>query len=53
MEGRSLGAIASELLRHALAGEPHGHAGLVWASQPLGIQVDLDHKATLWRTLDR
>jgi plasmid stability protein len=51
-EGKTLGAIASELLRQALASEPKRRAALVWASQPLEIRVDLEDKDALWRPLD-
>lgn len=51
-EGKPLGAIASELLRQALASPPRGRPDFAWASQSLEIRVDLEDKDALWRALD-
>ena len=51
-EGKPLGAIASELLRQALASRPQDRPDFVWASQSLEIRVDLEDKDALWRALD-
>jgi len=47
-----MGAIASELLRQALASQPQGRPDFVWASQSLELRVDLDDKDAVWRALD-
>ncbi len=51
-EGKPMGAIASELLRQALASQPQGRFDFMWASQSLEIRVDLEDKDVLWRALD-
>ena len=51
-EGRSIGTIASELLRQALASQPQGRPDFVWKSQALELRIDIDDKDALWRALD-
>lgn len=53
-EGRSLGALASELLAKAMADESAGETlpPLQWPSQDLRPKVDLDDKDAVWRILD-
>ena len=53
-EGKSLGALASELLARALAeGQPSpGNEPLVWVSQRMGARVDLADKDAVQRVLD-
>ncbi len=53
-EGKSLGALASELLAKALAAEGADEkpAPLAWTSKPLGLKVDLEDKEAVWALLD-
>lgn len=51
-EGKPIGAIASELLRQALAFQPQGPPDFVWTSQALQVRVDIEDKDALWRVLD-
>ena len=51
-EGKPLGVIASELLRHAFSAQPQGRPDFVWTSRPLELRVDIDDKDALWRALD-
>ena len=54
-EGRSMGAIMSELLADALARRrsPRGAPELRWASRPMHARVDLADKDALHAALDR
>jgi len=51
-EGKPIGAIASELLRQALAAQPPRRPDFVWTSQSLEIRIDLEDKDALWRALE-
>lgn len=54
-EGRSLGAIISELLADALARrEPAGSTvpPMRWISQPMKPKIDLLDKDAIWKALD-
>jgi plasmid stability protein len=52
-EGKSLGALASELLAQALEADRADPAPLQWASHPMGTpRVDLEDKDALWAVLD-
>jgi plasmid stability protein len=52
-EGRSIGAIASELLASALRMEAETAPVFRWASQPMVARVDLDDKDAVWAVLDQ
>lgn len=53
-EGRSIGAIASELLASALASDvPVTRGSVRWIGKPMGARIDLDDKEALYRALDR
>ncbi len=52
-EGKSLGAMVSELLAAALAqGAPRGRTEFHWPSAPMGMLIDIDDKEALWAVLD-
>ena len=51
-EGKPMGAIASELLRQALASQPSAPPDFAWAAQSLELRVDVEDKDALWRALD-
>jgi hypothetical protein len=52
-EGKSLGALASELLAAALDADRADPAPLRWASHAMGTpRVDLEDKDALWAALD-
>jgi hypothetical protein len=53
-EGKTLGALASELLARALAEEETPSRSVTWHTQDMGDPaVDLDDKDALWAVLDR
>ena len=52
-EGRSIGAIVSELLALALRMEAEPPPTFRWASQPMGARVDIDDKDAVWAALDQ
>ena len=54
MEGKSLGALASELLAQALVTPRQGKAPFpfTWSSRPMGAKVDLADKDALFKALD-
>jgi hypothetical protein len=53
-EGKTLGALASELLARALAEEETPSRSVTWHTQDMGDPaVDLDDKDALWAALDR
>jgi len=49
-----MGALASELLAHALAADGPGRAlpPLEWPKQDLRPRIDLEDKEAVWRVLD-
>lgn len=52
-EGKTLGALASELLARALReGEARGRRELAWRSQPMRARVDLEDKEAVRRALE-
>ena len=53
-EGKSLGAVASELLALALADRrrPKSRARFQWLSRPMGAKVELADKEALHRAID-
>ena len=53
-EGRSMGAVVSELLADALARRRRSRARAVfhWTSRPMKALVDLSDKEALYRALD-
>jgi hypothetical protein len=53
-EGRSMGAVVSELLADALARRRASHARPVfsWASRPMGALVDVSDKEAVLAVLD-
>lgn len=52
-EGRSLGAVASELLAQALEAGATDHPPLRWASRAMGEpMIDLEDKDAVWAVLD-
>jgi hypothetical protein len=53
-EGRSMGAVVSELLAEALVGRRPGRAkpSFRWTSRPMKALVDLDDKDALYAALD-
>jgi len=54
IEGKSLGALASELLAQALVTPRQGQAPspFAWSSRPMGAKVDLADKDALFKALD-
>jgi glucose-6-phosphate dehydrogenase assembly protein OpcA len=53
-EGKSLSAVASELLGQALAATMECPAPLEWASHAMGApMVDLERKGAVWAVLDK
>jgi hypothetical protein len=53
-EGKTLGALASELLARALAEEETPSRSVTWHTQDMGDPaVDLDDKDALWAALDQ
>lgn len=53
-EGKTLGALASELLAQALADGPAERGPLTWHAQNMGTPtVDIDDKDAVWAVLDR
>lgn len=54
-EGKTLGALVSELLASALAATSPADElrPLAWAAAPLGLKVDLDDKEAVRRLLDQ
>ncbi len=53
-EGRSLGAIVSELLAEALAGRnsPSAAPSFRWTSRPMKSRIDLSDKDAVYAALD-
>jgi hypothetical protein len=52
-EGRSMGAVVSELLAEALARRrPRARSSFRWASRPMKARVDLADKEALYAALD-
>jgi hypothetical protein len=51
-EGRTLGALVSELLAQALAEEARSDEPLRWRTRAMGESVDLEDKDALWAVLD-
>jgi hypothetical protein len=53
-EGRSMGAVVSELLADALARRrvPRARSALRWISRPMNALVDLADKEAVYRALD-
>jgi len=52
-EGKSLGALASELLAQALATVPDDRGPLSWHAQDMGTpRIDIDDKDAVWTVLD-
>ena len=53
-EGRSMGAVVSELLADALARRraPRGRAAFRWTSRPMNALVDLSDKEAVFAALD-
>lgn len=52
-DGRSIGAVASELLARALrAGETPAPQPIRWNSRPMGARVDLEDTEAVSRALD-
>ncbi|MGA2736145.1 MAG: antitoxin [Bryobacteraceae bacterium] len=53
-EGRSMGAVVSELLADALARRrtPRARPAFRWASRPMNALVDLADKEALYKVLD-
>jgi len=52
-EGRSIGAVVSELLAEALARRPsHGRPSFRWTSRPMKSLVDLADKEIVYAVLD-
>jgi hypothetical protein len=53
-EGRSMGAVASELLADALARRrvPRARPAFRWVSRPMNALVDLGHKDAVYAVLD-
>ena len=53
-EGKTLGALASELLSKALAQEPEPAVDLHWPVKALGTPlIDIEDKEAVWDVLDR
>lgn len=55
VEGKSLGALASELLAQALV-KPRleeAPSPFTWSSRPMGAKVDIADKDALYRVLDQ
>jgi hypothetical protein len=54
VEGKSLGALASELLAQALVRPRTGVAPppFTWSSRPMGAKVDIADKDALYKALD-
>ncbi len=53
-EGKSLGAVVSELLAQALAGrrKPKAVVPFRWLSRSMGAKIDLADKDALYRAMD-
>lgn len=51
-EGKSLGALVSELLAPVLTEDARDRPEIGWPAQALEARVDIDDKDALWRALD-
>ena len=53
VEGKTMGALVSELLASALAArETQPPADIGWPTAPMGARIDIDDKDALWAVLD-
>ncbi|MGH2444860.1 MAG: hypothetical protein ACRDGD_02290 [Candidatus Limnocylindria bacterium] len=51
-DGRSIGAIASEILARAMHDEAPAPPPMTWISRPMGARIDLDDKEAVRRALE-
>jgi hypothetical protein len=51
-DGRTLGALASELLAQAMAEDARAEQPLRWRTRDMGESIDLEDKDALWALLD-
>jgi hypothetical protein len=51
-DGRTLGALASELLAQAMAEDAGVEQPLRWRTRDMGESIDLEDKDALWAVLD-
>ncbi|MCY7303588.1 MAG: antitoxin [Thermoleophilia bacterium] len=52
VEGKTIGALVSELLAVALAEPPAPTPAFSWTSRPMAARVDLDDKDAVYAALD-